>query len=457
MMSYCALPIFLTSLTTTIGFLTLAPNDLPVISEFGIAASFGMAINLVLTVLATPLLARILPPPAARGPEHTAMHRAIAKRLSGAVLLHRHWIAALAVLLFAVCGALAMRVEVNNSVTNFFEDDSPVIRNFNAQSEDVAGGSIVVVEVDTHEPGGLQDPENLKAVAQLTDFLAQRHDDVVSYDLFIRQIHQEINLGDERFYAVPDQADLVAQYSLMLDPQTLSRVADFEFSRGLLLVRTNLQTSGEVTSELDVLNAFVAKEMPPGVDVTFSGARVLIAKSSEELSFEVVKGLVIVIFAILIVLALFFGSLRLAALSIIPNLFPVAGVFALMVLLDMPLDTGVFPVAIIAVGIAVDDTIHFISRFTTRARKGDGTFRAIRNTITLESRPIVTSSLGLIAGFSILSFASFGSIQQFGTLTACAIFLALVADLTVTPSLLLLAERTSRRLHAGGQRSCEDR
>ncbi len=338
-----------------------------------------------------------------------------------------------------------MRVQVDSSIMNLFEEDAPVIRNFEEQSKDVAGAAIVVVEVDTHAPQGLQDPAVLKSMAQLTDFILERHDDVVSYDLFIRQIHQVVNEGDERFYAVPDRGDLIAQYSLMIDPQALSRIADFELSQGLLIARTRLESSSQVAREIEVLNAYADRVMPPDVDVTFSGARVLIAKAAEQLSREVVKGLFYVLCAILVVLALFFGSLRLAALSIIPNLFPVVGVFAMMVLLGIPLDTSVFPVAIIAVGIAVDDTIHFISRFTNLTSKGNSPWRAIRTTIATEFRPIVTSSVALIAGFSMLTMASFGSIQQFGILGSVAMFLALIADLAVTPSLLLLARKNSPR------------
>ena len=123
--------------------------------------------------------------------------------------------------------------------------------------------------------------------------------------------------------------------------------------------------------------------------------------------------------------------------SMVPNLVPIVGVFGAMGLLDIPLDTSVFPVAVIALGIAVDDTIHFMARYSHELRQHEANEDAIRSTIEHEFRPVVTSSAALIAGFFVLTFASFGSIQQFGLLAAIAMVLAVLADLIVTPALLV--------------------
>ncbi|MCB2078133.1 MAG: RND family transporter [Novosphingobium sp.] len=442
MLRYCLMPVFLTSLTTTIGFLTLSFNEIPLISEFGIAASFGMAINLVMTLLATPAIVRLMPVPVRRQPTPERLASPVRHKLAMFVTGHSRLIAIVGLGVFLAGSALAMRVTIDNDFLSFFDDDAPILAKLRDQSRDVSGAAILVVQIDTHKVDGLQEPETLAAVAKLSDYLAGRHDDVMGYDLFIRRIHQQLNAGQEDYFAIPDSPALIAQYSLLIDPETLSRFADFDMSKGLLLVRTRIAGSNAMTQELATIREYAEGILPPGVDVTFSGSEVLVARSGERVSREVLANLASVYAAVFVILLMIFASLRLAAISIVPNLFPTIAVFGAMVMLGIPLDTAVFPVAVIALGIAVDDTIHFISRHIANRRAGESREASVRETVEREFRPIVTSSVALIGGFSIMTFAAFGSIQQFGILAAIAIFVALAADLLITPALVLLFDTT---------------
>lgn len=437
MLRISATAIILTSVTTTVGFLTLAPSEIPIIAEFGIAASFGMAMNLVLTVLAVPLVARIMPAPKGFERAPSALDQRIKTWLATLVLDHRRWIIVGSAAFLALSAAFASRVVVDNDFLSFFDEKSEIRAMLHRQSQDVSGASILLVEVDTHRVGGLEDPDALRDIARLTDFLGGRHDDVLSYDLFIRKTHMEVNGGDPAFFATPDTRALTAQYTLLIGPETLSRFADFDMSRALLLVRTRLSGSDAMTRELSVLEDYVAREVSPALSVRFSGSQVLVARSADLLSRSIITNLAYVFVTIFVLLSLLFSSLRAGLLSLVPNVLPIAGVFGAMGLLGIPLDTSVFPVAVIALGIAVDDTIHFMARYAAELRVRDTNEDAIRRTIELEFRPVVSSSASLAVGFAVLTFANFGSIQQFGQLAAIAMVLAVFADLIVTPALLV--------------------
>ena len=437
MMRVCIMAIFLTSLTTTIGFLTLAPHGIPMIAEFGMTASFGMAINLVLTILATPLVAKFMPIPNGFERPPTRLDTVIKAWIGNVVIAHRRWVMIGGLMFLAASAALATRVVVDNDFLSFFDEEAEIRQLLIEQSQDVSGASVLLVEVDTQREQGLMNPDALTEIAKLTDFLSARHDDVVSYDLFIRKTHKEVNGGDQTYFAVPDDANLISQYTLLIAPDTLSRFANFELSRALIVVRTMLSRSRELDQELTALRDFADREISPAMTVRFSGSQVLVAQSADTLSSEIVTNLAYVFVAIFILLTLLFSSIRAGLLSLVPNLVPIVGVFGAMGLLDIPLDTSVFPVAVIALGIAVDDTIHFMARYSHELRQHEANEDAIRSTIEHEFRPVVTSSAALIAGFFVLTFASFGSIQQFGLLAAIAMVLAVLADLIVTPALLV--------------------
>jgi hypothetical protein len=124
-------------------------------------------------------------------------------------------------------------------------------------------------------------------------------------------------------------------------------------------------------------------------------------------------------------------------LAMIPNSLPLIGAFGAMGILGIPLSTGTFPVVIIALGIAVDDTIHFMVRFSKEMQSTTNNEVAIGQTIRHELKPVLGTSLALILGFLILMFAEFRSIAEFGLLSAITVSLALLADLLITPALLI--------------------
>ncbi len=163
----------------------------------------------------------------------------------------------------------------------------------------------------------------------------------------------------------------------------------------------------------------------------------MVAKASDTISREVIVNLGYVLVAIFLIISLLFLSFKAGLLAMFPNILPIILNFAYMYMLDIPLSTSTFPVAIIAMGIAVDDTIHFMVRYSKELKEHSDNEQAMKNTIAHEMRPVFSSSIALFIGFSVLLFAEFGSISQFGLLSALAMISALVSDLILTPTLLM--------------------
>ncbi len=428
--------IFLTSLTTFIGFATIAPNAIPMLSQFGIAASVGMALNFVLTILVVPSVFTWFATPKAFLRQEKKSFQSIDAFVREAVTRRQGWIIAVAVVLCALAIYGCFRIQINTDYINFFKDDSIVKQRFSDVAEHLAGSNNYYVIIDTGTSGGVQEPDTLKAVEKLTNHLDQRFDKALGYTSFIQKFHQEMNDGDPAFAHVPHSTETVAQYSLMLDPDSLARFVDFDYSQTCILVRCDIKGSEPINAMRQEVSYWIKQNMPPTLDIRLTGESLLISKASVTITHELLENLVLVFVAIFIVIAALFVSLKAGLLAMVPNIFPVLFNFGFMGWLGIPLSTATFPVAMVALGIAVDDTIHLMVRYSKELKANEDNQVAITQTVSKELRPVFTTSVALTIGFLILLLGEFGSIQQFGILAALAMVSALISDIFLTPVLL---------------------
>jgi predicted RND superfamily exporter protein len=431
------LVIFLTTLTTFAGFITLSSNSIAIVSEFGVAAGLGIVANFVITILiAPPLLAFLSVPKSFVQPEKPFLTK-LSDALISISTTHRKKLLAVCLLFISASGVSALYLQIDSNYLLFFRDDSPVRQLVAEANEDLSGANAFYIVVDTQQEGGLQQPDNLAAIAKLTDFLDQRYSTVVSYDRFIRKTHKEMNGGSNDYFQVPDSADLISQYTLLMEPGTVDRFADFDFQKANILIRLNFLGSSQLNRDVAEIQAFVDKQLPRRLAVTITGGSVLIAQTSDKISREILTNLALMLTVIFFVICGLFVSVKAGLLAMVPNTLPLIGAFGAMGVLGIPLSTGTFPVVIIALGIAVDDTIHFMVRFSKEMKNTTDNQMAIAQTIRHELKPVLGTSLALILGFTVLMFAEFRSIAEFGFLSAITISLALIADLLITPALLL--------------------
>lgn len=274
-------------------------------------------------------------------------------------------------------------------------------------------------------------------ISSLTDYLSSKYETVISYDRFIRKTHQEMSGGSIKHFMVPENNDLISQYTLLMEPDTLERFVDYDFEKACIVVRSNLIGSEQLNEDLAELNEFIEHQFPNKIDIDITGASILVAQASDRISRELLTNLLIMLLVIFLVISSLFVSLKAGLLAMAPNSLPIIGALGAMSLLDIPLSTATFPVVIIALGVAVDDTLHFMVRFSQEVKKSTDNKVVIEKTIKHELKPVLGTSLALILGFIVLTFAEFGSIAEFGLLSAITILLALVSDLIITPALLL--------------------
>jgi hypothetical protein len=176
-----------------------------------------------------------------------------------------------------------------------------------------------------------------------------------------------------------------------------------------------------------------------GIQFKLTGKSILISNAAMTIVKAQIQSLELLVFIIFALMFIVFRSFKIAFLSLIPNFFPVIGFFGILGFFDLPLNIGTSIIAVISLGIVVDDTIHFFVRFNENMKELQDQKEAIRQTIKDEIRPITITSFALALGLSITVLSEFVPVIALGTLTALVIILALIADLVLTPKLLMLA------------------
>jgi hypothetical protein len=174
----------------------------------------------------------------------------------------------------------------------------------------------------------------------------------------------------------------------------------------------------------------------PDVNYALTGKNLMINSSAESLIAGQISSLFLILGVILILFSFLYTSILAGLLSLVPNIIPVMMNFGLMGFLGVPLNPGTAMVAAIAIGVAVDDTIHLMTRFGAESRNHLHETDAVRATIRGEAIPIVSTSIALALGFSVLSFSNFSIVAQFGLLAAATMLYALISDLLIMPILL---------------------
>ncbi len=429
--------IFLTSLTTLIGFATMIVNSIPMLIEFGIVSSFGITLNFLLTIMLVPSVLKWYPTPKrflSKSDKESLVW--LQNVLIAAVTKYPNHVIAITLAVVGVAAWGCSKVEVDTDYLAFFKPDSEIIKLFNDSSKHLSGATVFYVVVDTGKEDGIQEPEIMRQLADLSDFLESRYDNAIGYSDFIRKLHLEMNNGNLEFWKTPDSSELISQYTMMLDPDDVERFCNFDFSRTSILVRNSVRGSQNILHEEKQILKYVEKNMNPNLKVKVTGEMILVSRSSDLMSYQVITNLLIIFTVIWLVISILFVSPKAGLLAMIPNMMPVLINFAVMGFFKIPLSTAIFPVVIVPLGIAVDDTIHFMVKFSDELRTTSDNNEAVVSTVKHEIKPVVSTSMALMAGFFVLYFGEFGSTQDFGLLSALAMLSALVSDLFITPTIL---------------------
>ncbi len=436
-MAELARPCLLSAVTTALGFGSLAASSMRPVREMGIFAALGILLCLASNFLLFPYLARTLPPCPAPGPVRHPVLAALAafihRRPRSIVIAGGGLGAALLVSL------LGLRADAN--VIGFFKRDSPTAITYNRVLADFTGPYSVEVLLTPD-----QDAVSIGAFRRLDDletFFDQRHGvaKVLSAADLVKKAHQRAEGLPPEVHVLPEDEAAFARAWQDAGDHLGDELEGFYDDRGTLRLSVlarpmgsagHSHLLGEIRSALENLDS--------GWTWRLTGIVPLLVEMQDRLLESQIRSFGLAFLLIGPVIALLLRSARYAALSLAPNLTPIVLSLGVMSLFDVALDPATVMIAGIALGIAVDDTIHLLESYRARRRAGAGIDEAIDVSLQTVGRAMIRTSAIATVGFLVLCFSEFLPLFYFGLFTAVAMLAALAAALVVLPALALLAE-----------------
>jgi len=433
-----ALPCFLSAITTCFGFLSLATSHVPPIREFGLVMAAGMFYALIVNLVLGPYLLVLF---RVGMPRYIRIEDGHRYKALGRMVVARPWPV---IAVFAALILLGMynvtQVRTERSTLSFLPKDAPSVVSFHRAAESLAG--MYTMEILINTPGGWTDPAYWPAIDGMANEIQQL--DHVARVLtpldYLRKLRQWDEGPEPEFYLLPESRE---------QAESLVAAVEGEGNAGLRrLVRadngqirmTAILSTADAGDFLVLYEAITAKinALPEPLDGTITGR----ATQMQQMQVELVNSqrssfalaFVLVFASILVGLR----SVRMLLVSIVPNLMPILSTFTILVLLDIPLDAGTVMVASIALGIAVDDTVHILAGYQRHRRDGDAHQEAILGTMASVGPAITVSSITMGIGFFILGLSVFKPLSYFGLASGIAVVIALLADLLFVPAILAL-------------------
>jgi predicted RND superfamily exporter protein len=310
------------------------------------------------------------------------------------------------------------------------------------------GGTInIEIVVDTGKENGLYDPAILKDLDRLARELKTFDDGKVkvanasSVADVIKEIHQALNENRPEFYQVPENADLIPQEFLLFEnsgSDDLEKVIDASFRKARFTIQVPWLDVFYYTGLLDKIQTSFQETIENRATVTTTGLMQLFVHTVKAASLSMAEGYITAAVLITIMMILLVGGLRTGLISMVPNLAPVIFVMGFMYWVGLPLDTYTMMIGTISLGLAVDDTVHFLNGFRRYFSQGMTAKEAVRNTLRTSGRAMFITTVVLALGFFMFTFASMLNIQRFGYLTGASLILALLADFFAVPALMML-------------------
>jgi len=438
-MRHVRLPVFMAALTTLIGFATFVISPIPSIRDFGFYAALGIAVVFVACVVVIPAALTLLPPPTAVPArlEEGGWFADFVAACGALSMRHRWFFLPLFVALLAI-GAVGMtRLRIETDYLRFFSPTHPVRIDNQRVSDSLAGTQVVTVITDAPGPEGVTNSDALEAISALQRFIDRQPGVDRTLSLIDQLDSVRSAVSPQRVQApLTDQAEIAGLLNL-LAPRDVRHEINAEHSRAQMTVHTSLSSSQEVGDFVARVEAEGAARMPAGVGVHATGTVVLLNRSADALAWSQVWGDAQVMVILLLLMVLLLRSLRLGVLSMVPNVLPIVMLFGFMGYAGIDLNICTSTIASISIGIAVDDTIHYMLGFYDELRAGKTREDAVLATLRGVGRPILITSVALSAAFWIVCLSNFQPVRHFGLLAGCTMVVGVFTDLLLLPALLV--------------------
>ena len=443
---HSGLAVVMTSFTTAASLLSFSISDIAPVAALGIFSAVGVTLALILTLIFIPIMLSLLPMKHKQHDEDTYLD-SIMINIANFSINHYKSITAFASAVVLISLILAAQMQFSHNPLHWFKEDNVVRTNTETIDKELRGSISIEVVLDTAKENGVYNPKFLNALERVTKEIYTYKGEnyfigkIVSINDVLKEIHMALNENRPEFYVIPQNRDLIAQEFLLFEnsgSDDLEEIVDSQFSKTRLSIKAPWVDSVEYVEMIDELQTLLNHEFKDMATVSVTGTLPILSTTITKSIESSIESYIIAFAVIAVLMVLLIGNFRLGLLSMIPNLTPIMFGVAFMVVFNLPLDMFTILIGAIAIGMVVDDTIHYMHNFKRYYILHNDVDEAIRLTLHSTGRAILITSIVLSSGFLVFMGASMTNLFNFGLITGITVIVAMITNLTLTGALMKL-------------------
>jgi predicted RND superfamily exporter protein len=482
------LPILLTTITTMAGMLALTSTGMPMFVLFGITSAAGVFMAFVFTVYLLPVLLDVWHPLTVKEkPNRTPWYawpfkiigfpfkllaqgfKWVSLKIGLTWILSAAWlqplldkipafvqrapktIAVIFVALFGFFVAGTFQVRIDTNLVEIYREGTTFRESYKIVDEEMMGTGSMTVMLDMKQSDAFIDPNVLKASEELQELIEEKYSQYVlrtnSLADLVKTTNKIMNDGTDRYDYIPDDELAVSQLLYLFNsanPEDRRAIVSDDYAKSHITVNLRNAGSYEYSQFFEEINTDIERIFDPlradypDMNVTVTGTMAMMMSLMDQISTSQFKSLGLAMLIISALLMITLGSVQAGVLGIIPNLIPAIFTFGIMGWLGIPLDTDTLLIAPVIIGIAVDDTIHFITHYRMALAKTHDMKESLVSAIKEVGQAVTFTTMILGFGFFMLSFSDYLGIAKVGIFGSLAVFVALLCDLLFLPALIMI-------------------
>ncbi|MEF8985256.1 MAG: MMPL family transporter, partial [Bacteroidales bacterium] len=438
-------PVTMTSVTTSVGFISLLSSEVYPIKYFGLFTAFGVMTAMLFSLVFIPAGIMVFNKP--RFPksktEGQKKKHPWADTWTGKVLNSKKTVFAITgiVLILSIYGL--SRVWINSSFLDKFEEDSDIVQTDNFINKKFGGTTTLNVILEAERNDAFKEPDVLKVMDKMQQEVESElkvAGNSFSLADYIKRMNKVMHADQEEYNKIPDSQNLIAQYLLLYemsgDPDNLWKEVTYDYNQANLKYQLKEDDSKSLKAAISEIESFEDDFRDLGIEINYAGSGYKALVFTDLILEGQIKSLIISIILIVILLTFMFRQVSIGIIGAVPISITALLSFGLMGLLNIPLDTTTALLASIAVGIGIDYAVHFIERYKIYLRQYSSKFEAAAHTINHSGRAILFNAVVVIAGFLVLLFSVFPPNRALGALVSFNMFTAFLGTMTIMLILL---------------------
>ena len=428
-----ALPISLSGLTTAVGLISLSLIRIDTVSDVGLYGSVGVLVITAMSLSFLPALIVLRPLNSERIGSSWGF-----ESLVSFIEKYRAGILGAWFILACLCAFGLTKIEVETDATTWFRDGHPVREAYLEIREQLSGISPMNIVVTMNDSGSVLEPDVLARIDEFSNFLQAQPEvgKAISVADPLRQIHGGFSGNPE--FPLPDSRALAEQYMILLESvELIGDVITADRQSANLILRIDDNGSGDLLALAERAENWWGVHGAVGTSARATGIMYEFARAEDAIAYGQIAGLSFALAAISLILMLILRRVRLAIISLVPNTIPLVMIFGFMGLAEIPIDAGTVLIGGLALGVAVDDTIHLMTLFGTGIDAGLSSRESLLLSFKGVLPAIVASTVMISVGFGVFVFSDFGLTRNLGWLTSSVMIVCLLADVLLLGALVI--------------------